>query len=189
MFSYVESRDPRAVYREIEGGREAALIDVRDTAEFAAAHAKGAVSMPLAKLDSARIRARLGEGVGTTQALYVLSATGVRAERAVHRLRNTGLKNTVLVNGGFEAWSNAQLPTARNDRRPSLEQQIHIMVGILLVVVLTKAWLLHPAFYALLGVMGIAMIANGIGQHDPLRVLIARLPWNRRSHAQVAPSG
>ncbi len=188
MFSYLQSLSPRSAYKTLENGDKIHLVDVREPVEFSTGHARGSISLPLAKLTAKRIRKHLGDAAGVSEPLYVMCATGTRAEHAVRRLHNIGLKNAVLVNGGVEAWSNEQLPMDCNGDRLSFEQQTQVLVGVLLVVVLAKALLLHPAFYALIGIVGIAMIFAGMSRNNAISLLVARLPWNRATSQTVQPS-
>ena len=181
MFSYLQSLSPHLTFKVIEDGDKGHLVDVREYPEFSKGHARGSISVPLGKLSAKHLRKQIGYAAGITEPIYITSATGMRAEQAIRRLHNIGLKNAVLVNGGIEAWSNEQLPMDYDDRRLSFEQQAQVLVGILLVVVLAKALLINPAFYALIGVLGIAMILMGISRNNALPALIARLPWNRVS--------
>jgi rhodanese-related sulfurtransferase len=81
------------------------LIDVSEPAEYAAAHAKGARSIPFATLDGAK-------NLPTNKALplILMCATGARAGRAVGVLKKLGYENVKPVAGGLKAWREANLP-------------------------------------------------------------------------------
>ncbi len=84
---------------------KAVLIDVREAAEYAAGHAVGARSVPLAGLDGAR-------ELPANKALPVLvmCASGSRASRAAAQLRKAGYEKAHVVAGGMSAWREAGLP-------------------------------------------------------------------------------
>ena len=81
------------------------LIDVCETAEFAAGHAKGARNVPLGQLDGAK-------ELPSNKALPVLvmCASGARAGRAAGQLRKAGYERALAVAGGNAAWRDAGLP-------------------------------------------------------------------------------
>jgi hypothetical protein len=94
----------------------------------------------------------------------------------------------VLVTGGTEAWARQRLPLLRTSRLPSLERQTQIALGALILVLLAKASLLHPVFYALVGLMGTGLLVAGITGRCGIAALLARMPWNRRDSGQTPAS-
>ena len=88
---------------------KAVLIDVSDPAEFAAGHAVGARSVPLASLETSRELPK-----NKSLPLVVVCPTGARAPRAVAALKKLGFENTQALAGGLAAWRAANLPTEKN---------------------------------------------------------------------------
>jgi rhodanese-related sulfurtransferase len=87
---------------------KAVLIDVSEPAEYAAGHASGAKSVPLAKLDGSSELPK-----NKSLPLVVLCPTGTRAARAVATLKKLGFDNTQALAGGLAAWREANLPVER----------------------------------------------------------------------------
>ena len=87
---------------------KAVLIDVSDPAEFAAGHAVGARSVPLAGLETSRELPK-----NKSLPLVVVCANGARAPRAVVALKKLGFENTTALAGGLAAWRAANLPTEK----------------------------------------------------------------------------
>ena len=87
---------------------KAVLIDVSDPAEFAAGHAVGARSVPLASLETSRELPK-----NKSLPLVVVCPTGARAPRAVAALKKLGFENTQALAGGLAAWRAANLPTEK----------------------------------------------------------------------------
>lgn len=81
----------------------AALIDVRQPAEFDRARVPGATLIPLNDLVE-----RIDE-VPTDGIVYVICATGARSARAVQHFRSQGI-DAVNIAGGTVAWIDAGLP-------------------------------------------------------------------------------
>ena len=84
---------------------KAVLIDVSEPAEYAAGHASGARSVPLASLE-------LSKDLPKNKALplVVVCPTGSRAGKAVATLKKLGFENARALAGGLEAWRAANLP-------------------------------------------------------------------------------
>lgn len=183
MFSYTRSIQAEALHAASRARQTVRLIDVRSPSEYANGHAKGAVSIPFDRLQPDRITTIFGPGAGTEEPVYLISESGFRAEQALHKLENLGLNNLMLVDGGAQAWRARGLPMQRSSSMPSLESQAQMAVGLLLLAILAKAMLLHPAFYALIALLGMGLIVAGISARGSLTALISRMPWNRNPSA------
>ncbi|WP_372528912.1 rhodanese-like domain-containing protein [Piscinibacter sp.] len=88
---------------------KAVLIDVSEPTEFAAGHAAGAKSVPLAGLESSTDLPK-----NKALPLVVLCATGARASRAVAILHKLGYANSRALAGGLAAWREASLPVEKS---------------------------------------------------------------------------
>jgi rhodanese-related sulfurtransferase len=188
MFTFIPSREPDEVYAAIRNGRHAHLIDVRSRSDYAVGHPGGAVSIPSEELDATVIRSTLGPLAGMQETLFLLCDTGTHAEHAARRLENLGMRKLALVEGGMQTWRAAGLPIVHGLRKPSFEGQAQILVGLLLLVILAKAMLLHPVFYLMVGILGIGLIAVGLSPHASVGAVLARMPWNRVSARRAEPS-
>lgn len=79
------------------------LFDVRGPAEFAQAHAKGAVQASVEDVD-------VQEALDAEHDIYIICKAGMRAAGACQAIMQRGYDNVVLVNGGTDAWLAAGLP-------------------------------------------------------------------------------
>ncbi len=139
MFSFISTVEPRALFNWMQAGERACLIDVRDREEFATAHTVGALSIPAHTVDADSIARLLDREAGCDSPIYLLSESGVRAEQVAYRLHRQGLLNAMPVEGGFARWRAEGLPHRRVERIPSIERQVWIAVGAVLLIVLAKA--------------------------------------------------
>jgi rhodanese-related sulfurtransferase len=87
---------------------KAVLIDVSEPAEYAAGHAVGARSVPMAGLETSRDLPK-----NKALPLVLVCPTGTRAGRAVAVLKKLGFENTQAIAGGLAAWRAANLPTEK----------------------------------------------------------------------------
>lgn len=169
-----------SVFESLKSEPSALLIDVRTGAEFNDGHARGARSLPLDRLTADSLRAAAGVGDIDRHKIFLICTSGLRAQQAVDKLLPAGIDKLIVVEGGTSAWDQADLPMVRSSRLPSLEHQTQIAIGGLLLLVLFKGILIHPLFYALIGLIAIGLIVAGVTARCSLTSLMARMPWNRQ---------
>jgi rhodanese-related sulfurtransferase len=161
----------------LKRGARVNLIDVRTPAEFRAGHAEMARLVPLFSLDARAVHdARSGQ---RGEALYVMCRSGARARVACQKFRDCGHDNVILVEGGLEAWEQAGLPVARGKSAVSLERQVRIAAGTLVLVGSVLGFFVHPAFMGLAAFVGAGLVFAGITDTCGMGMLLARMPWNR----------
>lgn len=173
---------PHALSDIIELGERVHLVDVRTPAEYRSGHAAGALSIPLDQLTPDMLDKRLGDTTtGHQKPLYLTCKAGPRAEQAAERLMQAGVENLYLVDGGTDAWSKAGLPMQRIGQTISLERQVQISIGVLLLLKVLFGFAVHELFFALIPLIGAGLIIAGLTQWCGLARLIAMMPWNRAS--------
>jgi hypothetical protein len=65
----------------------------------------------------------------------------------------------------------------------SLERQVRITAGALVVIGVALGWFVHPGFYGLSAFIGAGLVFAGVTDICGLCVLLAKLPWNKRKPA------
>jgi len=63
----------------------------------------------------------------------------------------------------------------------SLERQVQIAVGSLLVLKVLLGFSVHELFFALVAMIGIGLIVAGTTRWCGMARLIAQMPWNRNT--------
>jgi rhodanese-related sulfurtransferase len=157
-------------------GQEIELIDVRTPSEFRGAHVELARNVPLNLLDPDEFRTR-----AATRPIYFVCQKGGRGKQACERLAAVGIANAVNVEGGVEACEAAGLPLVRGEKAISLERQVRMAAGSLVLLGSVLAWLVHPAFIALSAFIGAGLLFAGITDTCGMGMLLARMPWNQAS--------
>ncbi len=156
------------------------LIDVRTPAEFQDVHLACARNVPLDRLDPAAVaRERTAPG----QPLYVVCQSGTRGRQACGRLAEAGVGQVVNVEGGTKACVAAGLPAVRGRKTMSLERQVRIAAGSLVVLGVALGWWASPWFLLLSAFVGAGLVFAGVTDTCAMGLLLARMPWN-----QAAPS-
>ena len=85
---------------------KAVVVDVCESAEFAAGHIAGAKNVPLGELE-----ARLPSVVkNKSLPLILVCASGMRSARAVAIAKKLGYEQAQSLGGGLKAWKEANLP-------------------------------------------------------------------------------
>jgi len=159
----------------VSSGR-GSLLDVRTPAEFEEIHATGAHSVPLDILDRPAAEALRLKHPGP---IYLLCASGIRATRAAEKLAADGVLDLVVVEGGTNAWATAGLPVVRGRKTISIERQVRIGAGSLVVLGTTLGWFVHPGFFLLAGLVGAGLVFAGVTDICGLAIVLAKAPWNR----------
>jgi rhodanese-related sulfurtransferase len=174
MSSAVSTITPHKA-REIAAENSAAiLLDVRTPSEFTARRAIGARNVPLDILDT------FAPSIPKNSPLLLLCEKGGRASLAATKLRGYGLEDVHVVEGGTELWAASGLPTEGDGRKViSIERQVRIGAGILVLTGVILGFLVHPAFFGLSAFIGAGLIFAGITDWCGMGLLLARAPWNR----------
>ena len=163
----------------LSGGSALNLIDVRTPAEFAGVHVPGARLLPLDTLDCAAALAghnRTKNGAP----IYILCHSGVRAKKAAEKFAAVGFEDCVVVEGGTQAWAEAGFPVERGERSVlPLDRQLQMTIGSMVLAGVVLHFVLNPAWIWLSGFAGCGLIFAGLTGICPLRMVIARMPWNQ----------
>lgn len=158
----------------VESG--AALIDVRTPLEFAEVHAVPAKLIPLDRLDR---DALTSVAASQSQAICLICKSGGRATKAAEKLLADGFTNVKVVEGGTDGWVSAGLPVERRANVISLERQVRIAAGAIVLIAALLAVFVHPAIVWVCAFVGLGLIVAGITNFCGMGMLIARAPWNR----------
>jgi len=159
------------------------LIDVRTPVEFRELHTSVARNVPLDRLDPMTVmQARNGN---REVPLYLICRSGGRGRQACEKFLAGGFTNVVNVEGGTLACVEAGLPVVRGKKAISLERQVRIAAGLLVLLGALLGWLVHPAFVGLSAFVGAGLVFAGITGTCGMGMMLARMPWNQ---VQDAPA-
>jgi rhodanese-related sulfurtransferase len=171
-FSLLKQANPGALH----------LIDVRTPAEYEQIHAQGTLLAPLDSLDPKTIIAQ--RNGAANDPLYVLCRSGTRAAKACQKFAAAGFENVFVIEGGTEAWERAGLPVVRGTSRViSLERQVRIAAGALVLTGIALGTFVHPALYGLSAFIGAGLVFAGITDWCGMAMVLAKMPWNKRPKA------
>ena len=169
---------PDDVQRLRHEGKVPEIVDVRTPAEYAEVHVDGARLVPLDRLDP---KAVMSERNGSAaDPLYVVCRSGSRAAQACEKFEAAGFTNVLSIEGGTTAWEKAGLPVLRGETKViSLERQVRIGAGLMVLFGVLLGFLVHPAFYALSAFVGAGLVFAGVTDWCGMGMMLAKMPWNR----------
>lgn len=156
------------------------LIDVRTPLEFDQVHVPEARNFPLGDLAPKRL---VDSGqLSASEPVYILCHSGARAQKASDQFLAAGYENTIVVEGGTQAWLASNLPVTRGQSKSiSLERQVRIAAGSLVLTGVILGSFVHYGFFGLSGFVGAGLVFAGITDWCGMGLLLAKAPWNQRS--------
>jgi rhodanese-related sulfurtransferase len=172
---------PADLHQRLTAQPDLAVLDVRTAGEFDSVHVPQARSVPLDSLDPTAL---LSAGtVRPGQPVYLLCQSGGRARRAAEKFTAVGIENAVVVAGGTQAWIEAGLPVTRGHGVISLERQVRIGAGSMVLLGVVLGWTIHPYFFGLSAFVGAGLVFAGVTDFCGMGLLLAKAPWNQRRPA------
>ena len=153
------------------------VIDVRTPVEFREVHCVHARNEPLDSLDPHSLMA--ARNGSADKPLYVICRSGQRAAKACEAFVKAGYTNVINVEGGTAAWDAAGLPVNRGRKAVSLERQVRIAAGFLVLLGAVLGFFVHPYWIGLSGFVGAGLMFAGITDTCAMGMLIAKMPWNK----------
>jgi len=159
-----------------ESSSEVAVIDVRTPVEFRQIHCIHARNVPLDSLAPATVvSAQADAGLP----IYVICKSGARASKACNAFVAAGISNVINVEGGTDAWVAAGLPVVQGKKSMSLERQVRIAAGFLVLTGSAAGYSGPDYLIGLAAFVGAGLVFAGITDSCGMGLLLAKMPWNR----------
>lgn len=156
-----------------EYSEEGVLIDVRTPLEFGSARAKDAVNLPLDQVTTEKVKSHQKSKVG------LICQSGTRAKMAAEKLADCGLE-LYVIEGGTQSWLQQQLPSILGKKVMSLERQVRIAAGLLVLLGVVLSLTVLPQAIYLSGFVGAGLVFAGVTDTCAMGMLIAKMPWNQK---------
>ncbi len=150
------------------------IIDVRTPGEFESVHIAGSYNVPLDLLREHRdeIRSHLDEHV------ILVCQSGQRAAQAENALRDGGLANVHILEGGMNGWQGAGFAVNRGAQRWDLQRQIRFVAGTIVTLSLLAS-IVVPGMKWVAFAIGAGLTITAITNTCLMGMLLAKLPYNR----------
>ncbi len=179
----IQTISPRELHNIVCSGTQVNLIDVRTPAEYRQVHVIFAINVPLHQLNAKQLVEATRD---SQQPLYVICKSGARGRQACEKLSAAGCRCVINVDGGTSAWDQACLPVVRGKKTISLERQVRIIAGLLIVLgsILTIAFN-DPLWSILCGVCGVGLMHAGITDSCLMGMMLSVMPWNQGASKKI----
>ncbi len=166
---------------------QALFLDVRTPAEFEDAHIEGAVLHPVTELKPADVQVAL-QG---KSCCVVVCGSGGRATKAAQQLAAASIPGLRVLEGGMKAWRAQGLPVVEGKKTISIERQVRIAAGSLVLIGAVLGLTIHPGWIALSAFVGAGLVFAGVTDTCGMAIALARMPWNAKpkSACQFRPQG
>ncbi|MCG7913068.1 MAG: rhodanese-like domain-containing protein [Candidatus Thiodiazotropha weberae] len=179
----VPTISPSYLFGKQDQGMKIELIDVRTAAEYRGSHIPGSRLLSLDEISDESLAQQLGQPKERGQdSINLTCKSGFRAEQAADKLLGSGYQNLVLVEGGTDGWEKSGLPIKRCTGVISLERQVQIVLGSILLTKVVFGFALHELFFLAGALIGAGLIMAGITRWCGMAKLVAMLPWNRMAN-------
>ena len=119
------------------------------------------------------------ESLSTDDSYYILCRSGHRATMAAMQLIQKGFTKLTVIEGGITSWNKAKLPVRKTDTAISLERQIRIIAGCLVLIgsllSLVSLWFIVIPLFVASG-----LVFAGITNNCLMGLLLMKLPYNKK---------
>lgn len=150
------------------------IIDVRTPGEFETAHIAGSYNVPLDLLREHRdeIVTHLDEHV------VLVCRSGQRAMQAEETLRDAGLANVHILEGGIASWGARGFAVNQGARRWDLERQVRLIAGSIVLASILGS-VAAPKLKWLAAAIGTGLSGAALTNTCAMGMTLSKLPYNR----------
>ena len=166
--------DPSTLHDLIGADANVRVVDVRTPGEFESLHIAGAYNVPLDLLREHRdeFLAHLDESI------VLVCRSGQRATHAEETLREAGLLNVHILEGGMTSWEGQGLPVVRGAARWELERQVRLLAGSLVLGSVLGSVAVPKLKWLAAGIGGGLSFA-ALSNTCAMGMMLSKLPYNR----------
>ena len=158
------------------------IIDLRTPAEVEGECLGGCVSLPVQELNESSFAQALASAENQQGPVYLLCQSGRRAQMAVDKLQGKTDRELIIIEGGLNACKQIGVTTEGSGRQiMSLERQVRIAAGALVVLGVILGSTIAPAFYGISAFVGAGLMFAGITDTCGMAMMLAAMPWNKAS--------
>jgi glyoxylase-like metal-dependent hydrolase (beta-lactamase superfamily II)/rhodanese-related sulfurtransferase len=179
----IEMISPRDATSLLKQDPQVKILDVRSALEFSQSHIEPSINIPIDMLSN-----KIGELSQAKQNYLVLCHSGTRAAMAADMLLQSGIHTVKVIEGGIAHWEKEKLPIIRGQGGMSLERQVRIIAGSLVLLGIIMAALVHWVFIFISVFVCCGLIYAGLTDNCLMGMLLMKLPYNKNLY-KTGPGG
>ncbi len=168
-------------YAELHGRTPNLItLDVRSPGEYSGERLDNCHNLPLQALEETALKASLNEqDCEPGQTIYFLCQAGQRAKMAAEKARPWVDNPFCIIEGGINELRSSTVEMRSSEKAPmSLERQVRVSAGSLVLCGAVLGYFVNPAFYGLSAFVGAGLVFAGLTDTCAMGMLLARMPWN-----------
>jgi rhodanese-related sulfurtransferase len=166
--------------KNITGGKEWQIVDVRTPDEFKEGHIASAVNLPVDQLGTGAVQI-----IGESRKLIFVCRSGVRAAAAANASAAAGCRDVYVMEGAMDAWEAAGLPVESAGAGViALQRQVFLIAGVLLITGAGLTLCLKNVLWSIICLwVGVGLFLAGATGKCLMAALLVKLPWNKSGSA------
>ena len=173
----MEMISPKEAHELVSKDPNVKLLDVRSVLEYSDVHIDNSVNIPIDGLS-----ARLDELSKTKQNYIVFCRTGNRSPMAADMLMQSGIQNIKVLEGGMTRWQKERLPVIKGVGGISLERQVRIIAGLIMLTGTLLGLLVNKWFFAIPIFASSSLTFAGLTDNCLMGMLLMKLPYNKKMY-------
>ena len=171
----IKQVSPKELNKWIESNT-AVVVDVREVIEYNEKHIKQATNLPLSEVSLKHKNMPEHKG----KKLVFHCKTGRRSTMACEKILAEGCEFEVWnLAGGIEAWSSDNLPIESLAKVISINRQVMITAGSIVLLGMLLGSLIHQGYYLLSTFVGAGLVFAGATGNCYMEKLLLKMPWNK----------
>ncbi len=182
--SSIEMISPSEAANILKNDPQSKILDVRSAMEVSQTHIDNSINIPI---DT--ISAKIGELSQSKQNYLVLCHSGNRAAMAADMLMQSGIHSVKVIEGGLARWEKEKLPVIKGQGGISLERQVRLIAGGLVLTGIILAWLVHWGFIFISVFVGSGLVYAGLTDNCLMSMLLMKLPYNKNLYKSKLGGG
>lgn len=151
------------------------FLDVRSALEFSQVHIKDSINIPIDMLSS-----KINDLSQSKEGYIVLCRTGNRSPMAADMLIQSGIQGVKVMQGGITRWQKDGLSVVKGEGGISLERQVRIIAGGLVLSGILLSWFAHWSFIFISVFVSCGLIYAGLSDNCLMGMLLMKLPYNKK---------
>lgn len=182
--SAIEMISPSEAAKILKSDPQSKILDVRSAMEVSQTHIDNSINIPIDM-----ISAKIGEMSQSKQNYLVLCHSGNRAAMAADMLMQSGIHNVKVIEGGIALWEKEKLPVIKGQGGISLERQVRVIAGSLVLTGVILAWLVNWGFIFIPVFVACGLVFAGLTDNCLMGMLLMKLPYNKNLYKSKLGGG